>query len=136
MKFNVSFAKEEHDFNLQWKPSKIFPITILEFMASYNISVTTVYNEVIPNIKCWFCLKPWRLIKTIDTRKYCWHLCWNNLFFTSVEIFMLLGKRFSNWSFPERRVSTHPVPYTRSLEYSWTNFLKSPQETPPFIMRW
>ena len=68
------------------------PTTILLFTVYYNISVTTVYNEVISNSKFWFSSKPWRLILTIDTRKAFQHLCWNILFYTSVEVIILPKK--------------------------------------------
>ena len=67
LKYNKNLAYNEH----QEKP----PTTILSLIVSSNISVTTIYNEVIGNIQCWFIFKPWVLVYKNKTRKYYQHLC-------------------------------------------------------------
>ena len=50
-------------------------------MVTYNIAVTTVYNEVIYDIQCQLFLKYWGLICTTKTKKSTLMLSFFNLYF-------------------------------------------------------
>ena len=74
LKLNVIYDQENHDVYLLCK-EKPLPTTMLKFMVILNISLNTIYKEVISDIQWYILRTSWWLMSAIETNNDFWHVC-------------------------------------------------------------